>query len=214
MPNRYCPSFMKLTTIMILAGGVMSVASPSVCAMPAQTDQRLTRCLHRASDLPDIAAVESEAWIKKGGGDPAKVCHAFAQFHRGEFQTAAKEFSELAKKREKKNPKQASSLHTQAGLAAMRDNDHKTAEAEFTAALKGEPHDPDIWMDRATLRAATERYWEALADIDKSLDLMPDAPEALQLRGQIRMKLGQDNGAKADFERAKTIKETDAGQKP
>lgn len=177
----------------------------------APADQRLVRCLTRAEEMPDQAAAETTAWLKKGGGDPARVCHAFAQFHRGEFAAAAEEFALLAAKRDKNAPKQAASLHVQAALAAMRVNDHKRAESEFAAAIKLEPHDPDVWVDRATERAATEHYWEALADVNKALELMPDMPEALRLRGQIHLKLGQDNSAKSDFEHAGTVEDTEKG---
>ncbi len=174
-------------------------------AAPDETNQKLTRCLSRAEQMPDQTVAESEYWIKKGGGDAAWLCHAFAQFHRGEYRVAAQEFSEQAQKRNKSDPKKAASMHAQAGLAAMRAGDHKMAEAEYAAAIKLEPHDPDIWIDRATERAATEHYWDALDDINQALEIMPDMPEALRLRAQIRRKLGQDISAKSDFEYAASI---------
>lgn len=178
----------------------------------AETDQNLTRCLHRAEQSPDYAVAEAQAWLKKGGGDQAKVCHAFAQFHRGEFEAAASEFAFLAAKKEKGNPSQSVSFHTQAGLSAMRAGNFKMAEAEYSAALRIEPHDPDIWLDRATLLAGNERYWEALEDVNRALEIMPDMPEAIKLRAQVRTKLGQKSAAISDFEYARSIEEAERSE--
>ncbi|MDD5585855.1 MAG: hypothetical protein PHY92_02725 [Alphaproteobacteria bacterium] len=176
-----------------------------VSANNAQADTKITKCLQRAEQWPDQAAAAAQAWMKNGGGDAARVCYAFAQFHRGEYNSAAQEFGTAAAALERKNRKQAASLHAQAGLAAMRANDRKKADSEYAAALRLEPQDPDIWIDRATARAASEHYWEALDDLNRALTIMPDMPEALRLRGQVRVKLGQDSSAKTDFERAGVI---------
>jgi tetratricopeptide (TPR) repeat protein len=182
---------------------VMAMAA-SLSATP-----QFNHCLQRAEQFPDQAAAESHVWLKKGGGDPARVCHAFAQFHRGEYDGAAQEFAVLAARMEKTDRKRAASLHAQAGLSAMRANDPKMADKEYAAAIKLEPQDPDIWIDRATGHAASEHYWEALDDLNRALDIMPDMPEALRLRAQVRVKLGQDLSAKSDFEAARGVEEAE-----
>jgi len=204
---------MKKTTITLLTYLAWSIPAIAT-AQAAETNQVLTRCLVRAEQLPDQTLAEAENWIKTGGGDSAWVCHAFAQFHRGEFRQAAHEFMALAAKREKKAPKQAAAYYVQAGLAAMRAGDHETAEKAYAAAIKLEPHDPEVWIDRATQRASTEHYWEALSDIDRALDIMPEMPEALRLRAQIRTKLGQDHSAKTDFEHAAAIESAETPAQP
>jgi tetratricopeptide (TPR) repeat protein len=174
----------------------------SASAAPLSPEQKLAQCLKHAEALPDDTIAEAESWLKKDGGDRARTCHAFAQFHRGEYILAAQEFAALAVLRDTKDRKHAASLHAQAGLSYMRADDHKKAESEYTAALRLEKQDPDIWMDRATERASVERYWDAIDDLNHALILMPDMTEALRLRGQAWAKLGQDSNAKLDFERA------------
>jgi Tfp pilus assembly protein PilF len=187
----------------------------SCAATPLRAEERrLPSCLDRAEAAPDAALSEAEAWLKQDGGDKAKLCRAFALFHRGDFAEAGKAFAELAARREESDKKHATSLHAQAGLAYMRANMNKKADAEYGAALRLEPQDSDIWMDRATERAANERFWDAAADLDKALAIMPDMSEALRLRGQIWMKLGLPSRAASDFEAADKIeraaKETSA----
>ena len=169
------------------------------------SDNKLESCLAHAESSPDDAMAEAHSWYKNKGGDSALLCRAFAQFHRGEFAKSAQEFAMLAKKRDKKDHKHAASLHAQSALAYMRSNDHKNSSAEYAAALKLEPQDPEIWMDSATENAATEHYWDAISDLNHALKIMPDMAEALRLRGQAWAKLGQNSNAKADFERASMI---------
>jgi len=168
-------------------------------------DTRLEDCLHRAEKTPDETFAMAESWLKQGGGDKARLCRAFAQFHRGEFKASGDEFAALAAARDTKDPKQAVSLHAQAGLAYMRLEDHKRAEAEYAAALRLEPQDPDIWMDRATERASSEHFWDAIEDLNKALAIMPDMTEALRLRGQVWTKLGLISRARDDFMRAEDL---------
>ena len=186
--------------------------STAVHAEPPR-EQKLTECLQRAEQSPDITLAEADHWLKQGGGDAARLCRAFAQFHRGEFLAAAQAFRELAdstNKKQPRNPKHIAALAAQAGQAYARANDVRNAETAYAAALKFEPQDPDIWLDRATMRADAEHYWDALDDVNKALTLMPDQPEALRLRGQIWTKLGNISNARVDYTRAAVLE----GQQP
>lgn len=187
-----------------LTAFLLLLTSPLPAAALAP-EQKLAQCLKHAEQTPDDGAAEAGAWVKKGGGERARLCRAFAQFHRGEFLSAAQEFQALAQLQVKQNPKQAASLYAQAGLAYARLNDHARAETQYAAALKLEPQDPEIWMDRAVERASAERYWEAIDDLNRALTIMPEMTEALRLRGQAWVKLGQDSKARADFERAELL---------
>jgi len=171
----------------------------------AQPEKRLTDCLKRAAQSPDQAAAEAESWMKKAGGDKARLCRAYAQFHRGEFNVAGAEFAWLASKAGNKDKTYTASLHAKAGLAFSRANDHVNAEAQYTKALKLEPQDPEIWVDRAMERASIERYWDAIEDFNQALTLMPDMTEAIRMRGQAWVKLGQDRKAFEDFQRAQLL---------
>lgn len=176
-------------------------------------DKTLAECLERAEQSPDLALAEADRWLKEGGGDPARLCRAYAQFHRGEYLLAAQAFRALADstyKQQPNNTKHVAALAAQAGLAYARANDVKNAEIAYAAAIKLEAQDPDIWLDRATMRADAERYWDALDDLNRALTLMPDQPQALRLRGQVWTKLGHESNARADFIRAAMLD----GQQP
>lgn len=173
------------------------------------------RCMERAREFPDMGAAQAQQWIKQGGGVAARLCLATAQFHQGEYAAAAKLFAALANERKGAGSRrQVASWYAQAGLAAMRAGDHSLAEQAYTAALKAEPQDPDIWLDRATERASIQHYWDALEDVNRALQMMPDMPEALRLRGQIHAQLAQDATAKQDLSRAAAVEEGERSLQP
>jgi tetratricopeptide (TPR) repeat protein len=181
-----------------------------LCVRPAfatalTPEQKLQACLKKAHDLPDDAAADAAAWEKQGGGNRALLCEAAAQLQRGEFMMAAPEFARLAAVEGASDPERAAFLYAQAGLAYAEANSNKNAEIQYAAALRLEPQDPDIWLDRATARAGDERYWDAIDDINHALKLMPDMAEAYRLRGQVYTKLGLDSNAGYDFAKAEDL---------
>jgi tetratricopeptide (TPR) repeat protein len=174
---------------------------------PSNQQQQMRVCLKKAAALPDIAVVEANKWVKHGGGDAAILCRATAQFHNNEFVKSAEDFTALAK--DQKDAKQSSLLYRQAGLSWHRAENYKNSEEAYTRALSLEQSDPDLWIARATERAAAQHYWDAIDDLDKALDVMPDMPEALRLRGQVWAKLGLEHNAEADFRHAGEVQAED-----
>src|SRR6185312_14308250 len=132
--------------ILVLCGAVFAARAED------GAHEALQLCLKKASDAPDLALAEAENWLKHGGGDAALLCRATAQFHRNEFVKSGDDFATLAAHQE--DTKHASFLYTQAGVAYMRGKDYRKSESEYERALHQEAQDPDIWVDRATERAA------------------------------------------------------------
>jgi len=178
---------------------LMMVVFSVVHADDNKASPSLETCLKKADELPDIAAANAEIWVKNGGGFQAKLCFALAQFKRNEFLDAAQKFSSLALLSRLKNPVMAASLYSQSGLSYMRAMESAEAETAYAEALKLNPGDPEIWVDRATLRTAMEHYWDALNDLNQALKLNPKEAVALRLRGQTWVKLGNRQKAQEDF---------------
>lgn len=193
----------------VLSGGIANTAN----ATPSTTNQKLEACLKKAEELPDIAAANAEYWFKHGGGEDARFCHASAQFNRGEFVLAGRGFASLGSAHDKDDRRHAAQLHARAGLSFMRAYDAKNASKEYGEALTLEQNDPEIWMDRATFRASTEHYWDAISDLNQALKITPDMSEALRLRGQAWMKLGNSKNAGADFLAAEDIEAAELAKK-
>jgi predicted Zn-dependent protease len=204
------PAFAGVTLLILLLTitNIVHAATPALAP-----NQKLEACLKKAEDLPDIAAADAELWFKKGGGENARFCHAAAQFNRGEYTLAGRGFASLAAMHDKNDARHAAQLHARAGLSFMRADDGKNADKEYAAALKLEPDDPEIWMDRATYRASTEHYWDAISDLNHAVKIAPDMSEALRLRGQAWLKLGDTKNADADFIAAEDIEAAEQAKK-
>lgn len=202
--KRFCLASNALAFFVIVVF-FAAVAAPRSVQAAEKTGRKLEKCLKRALRAPDEAVAEAESWMKKGGGDGARLCRAHAQFHRGEYALAAAEFAALAAKVGAGDRVHVTALHVKAGLSYSRANDHVRAEEQYSRALAFESQDPEIWVDRAAERASIERYWDAIDDLNRALTLMPDMTEALRMRGQALMKLGQDRKAWLDFQRAEVL---------
>jgi tetratricopeptide (TPR) repeat protein len=57
-------------------------------------------------------------------------------------------------------------------------------------------------MDRAIARAGMERYWDVIADLDRTVELAPRMAEAWLLRAQAHHVLALDAKSLADVEEA------------
>lgn len=198
-----------MKTVLALIAFVVAEIVFGQTASAGTPERHLEACLKKADDLPDIAFAEAGAWLKAGGGGGARLCRATAQFHRGEFLDAAREFAALAAASDVKDRKHAASLHEEAGLSFMRGNDFKNSEQQYAAAIALEPDEPEVWVDRATERASDEKYWDAIDDLNRALKIMPDNALALRLRGQAWMKLDQETNAVADFAHAQEVEAQD-----
>lgn len=72
---------------------------------------------------------------------------------------------------------------------------------ELSKTIQGNPDDAEARKERATLLSETGMLDDALADVDHVLvDLGLHDADALQLRGSIRMRQGDKDGAFADLQ--------------
>ena len=83
--------------------------------------------------------------------------------------------------------------------AFLQAKDVKNAEARFAAALRLAPANPDSLIGRAQTRMESERYWDALDDLNLVLKKTPDNADALRQRGRAWMHLGNEKNAAEDL---------------
>jgi len=85
---------------------------------------------------------------------------------------------------------------------------HREAISDFDAALKLQPGSVPVLLGRATARRALdtmEEKMQAMTDLDAALELEPRNALALQIRGELRRKLGQPRTAIEDFDAALVV---------
>ncbi|HEY0832389.1 MAG TPA: hypothetical protein VGE72_00660 [Azospirillum sp.] len=183
-------------------------AGAAVAAVDHNAEMRA--CSTLAETRPDAALDSAQVWRERGGGDMAQLCTALALFHKGDFKTAGARFEELAPRLGRDDAKVAASLFGRAGWAWLRAGDQGRAEKAYGEALKRQPDDVDLRIDRAFARAEAERYWDALADLDVAIARAPDRPEAFLYRAAARKALSQHREALNDVARALELKPNDA----
>jgi len=91
------------------------------------------------------------------------------------------------------------------GLCEFALKDYKSAMTDFSTTIELDPNFIDAYLTRAIVFASQEKYAEALPDLDKTIELDPTKPNALTLRGQIRVQTGNKDGACEDFNNAKLL---------
>jgi tetratricopeptide (TPR) repeat protein len=158
-------------------------------------------CLAKAEEAPDFALAEAQRWQRDGGGDDAALCQAMALLLMGEYEQAAKRLDALVPTLTMK-PASKAGLWARAGLAWDKAKQPDRADHAYGQALALTPDDVDLLVDRALSRAGAERYWDAVADLDRAVALAPERAEILVLRATAKRRLAQDGPAADDVEAA------------
>ena len=150
-----------------------------------------TACLKLAERAPDAAFDSALTWEDRGGGDMARLCQAMALFHQGQFQAAATRLEDLVPTLGSNTAEGASSLLARAGWAWLRAGNTDRAERAYGAALERTPRDPELLIDRAFARAEAGRHQDAVADLNRAIELAPNKAEAVPVPGRRLPLAGQ-----------------------
>lgn len=182
----------------VLAALALLVLPPLAQAEDGPVFATRSACVERAEALPDFALAEAKLWERQGGGADARLCQALAQMLRGDWEAAAPMLEASAAELTREPLVARANLWSRAATAWSKLHQNDKAEAALGQALALTPKDTQILMDRAILRAGAERYWDAVADLDKVVTHAPKMAEAWLLRGQAYHVLAQDTKAMSD----------------
>jgi len=193
-----------LAAALLLAAPPAQAQAPGVSQLTPEARRAAERraCAALAARAPDEAIGRALAWERDGGGDHARYCRAMAEFHRGRFADAAAMLEGLAGTLGRGVPDLRAGLLARAGWARFRTGEADRAERLYGEALALSPEDPDLWTDRALIRASAERWWDALADLDRAVALAPDRPGPLVQRARVNRALALEDNALRDVEAA------------
>ncbi len=100
------------------------------------------------------------------------------------------------------NPKSIYAFNNR-GASHQRKGDFARASADYGEVTKLQPKNPDAWAARCWVRAAGGReVQQALSDCNEALKLKADAPDVLDTRGFVNLKLGKMDDAIKDYDAA------------
>ncbi|MBI1775771.1 MAG: hypothetical protein HYR63_10530 [Proteobacteria bacterium] len=140
-------------------------------------------CMTVAAQQPDQAFETAGGWIARGGGPPAQHCQAVALVGLGRYGDAAQKLEALAGDARVKATPLAKAALGQAAQAWLLAGENTRAIAADSAALRLEPNDPDLLVDRSIGYAGAQQYWEAIDDLNRAIELQPKRADAYAFRG-------------------------------
>lgn len=173
-------------------------------ATPDRQAARYADCLSKARISPPTGLAQARAWKSAGGGAPARHCEATALFAAGQFAEAGAALEALAGdlgKSEGESRLRANALG-QAGQAWLLAGETEKARAAVTAALDIAPQNVELLIDRAVIQAGAGRYWEAIDDLNRAIELAPARADAYAFRASAYRRLSSPELAVADADQA------------
>jgi tetratricopeptide (TPR) repeat protein len=135
------------------------------------------QCVAEAETDPRAALARAKQWANAGGGFDANHCAAMALFDMKQYAEAARTFERLARAMDAEGLVEQARIFDQAGQAWLVASEPVSAKADFDAALRLTPSDPDLLIDRAEALAAAKEYWRAIDDLNRASDLAPKKAE-------------------------------------
>ena len=191
----------------LLAGAASSsfaAAAPAGGLGPA-VEKRYRSCMDTVASNAPRALDDARAWVKAGGGDPAKHCAAAAEMVLGRYGEAAETLVSLAKEGGSEiasNPVLRASLWGQAAHAFLSADQPQQAETAAAAGSALVPRDPGLLVLHARALAAQERYADAILDLNRAITLDPTLTEAYVFRASALRQQGSLDPAVADLDKA------------
>ena len=185
------------------ATGAAAAGKPNGAA--AEAAGRYGVCMSLARKDPERARFSAVAWRDGGGGDPARHCLAVALLGLGHYQEAARRLEELARSAGSKARGLRGELLAQAANAWLIAGQPEAAYAVQSAALVARPDDIELLIDRAISLASTARFWEAIDDLNRALELDPRRVDALVFRATAYRRVDSLELAQEDVGRALAV---------
>ncbi len=185
--------------VLFMAGNAVA---EGLAAHGTEAGRRYTACMLLARKDAGQAQSAARDWHAKGGGVPAMHCLSVALLSLGYYAQAAENMEALARGDHKLSAALRSDLYGQAGNAWNIAGKPGRALRAQSAALKLKPDDADLLIDRGITLAGSARYWDALDDLNRALEIAPGRVEALVFRAAAWRKLGSLELAEEDIDRA------------
>ena len=206
---------MMPSPIRAVCAAVLALGAPAQAGGERPSDRaRYQACVGLAEADAARAEAEARAFLRAGGGLPARHCLALAQLAAGRPAEAAATLAEAAAAAEARRHAYAADLWAQAGNAAFLAGDLALARAHLDRAVAGAgPFSPKrtagFRIDRARVLAELGDPAGARADLDEAIRLAPEDPVAWMLSAALSRRQGDIGRAAAAIERATALAGSD-----
>lgn len=183
---------------------LLALAAPAQAGELIDNRQEYVNCLALARQDASTAYEHAVGWQGLGGGEAAQHCQAVALMYLGKHDEAAWRLERLAET-SKQPPQRRAEMLAQAAQAQLMMDRLSQANADLGAAIKLDPSNPDLYVDRSVILFGSGNYGEAIADLDQAILISPRKAEAYALRAAAKRFQDQVDPALADAEKAVTL---------
>ena len=198
------PRTRAIAAAAFMMGLVAAMAAHGQSVKSAQA-ARYAKCMALARGDPDSGHESARTWRDDGGGVAAHHCMAVALLGLGHYAKAAQMLRQLADGAAAKGSEFQFELLSQSANAWLIAGRPMAAYKVQTEALKGRPNDIELLIDRSISLASTEKYWLAIDDLNRALDIDPKRLDALIFRASAYRRLETLELAEEDISRAIAI---------
>ncbi|MEM9668391.1 MAG: tetratricopeptide repeat protein [Pseudomonadota bacterium] len=188
-------------TISVILVTLMGQSSAADAGRIAEAE-RLGACLAKIKEDPEEAYEDALAWVGEGGRPFARACTAEALLELGHYEEAAIRLEDLANAEGSGSLSQRVVYLTKSGNAWLVAGQPEAALVTLNNALRLNPRDVNLRVDRAVALMALERWQEAEEDLSDALVSLINPGEAYRLRAETRLNLGNLDGAREDVTKA------------
>ncbi|HEY1793107.1 MAG TPA: S41 family peptidase [Opitutaceae bacterium] len=187
-------AMLALATL-VAAAGTAFAADPPAAPGASQEPQPFTE----PSLLGDKPAYLAQPQAPYDPANDPDLKAGQAAFAAGDYSTAARDFDTVLQN----FPNNYLALVGRAAVYVVT-KDNARAEAEYKAALgaAGPGNRRIVLVAMSHFHAATRKYDQALADIDRCLAAEPNSAQLVDMRGQVHDEAGHEEKAYADFTEA------------
>jgi len=174
-------------SLIALAAGTVLMMQTAGAELAKAEDARLEACVDKIESDPENAYEDGLAWTFEGNRPGARQCTALALIALGNLESGAQKLQALATAPDGGSMEQRALYLSQAGHAWLQAGAPEAAIVSFSDGLKFAPGTTDLLLDRATAYIITEKWDEALSDLDFALANSPGDPTGHQLRAEVHL---------------------------
>ena len=195
---------MVFPRITVAIGAAVVALLPALPAGGQEIDhaEQYAACMQLTQIDPEDAFEAALAWESKGGGDAARHCGNVALVGLGQYEKAAQRLEALAQTMADSPNHLRADVLAQAAQAWLLQGDVERSYKVLSAALKLDPDNVELLIDRSVALAAASSYWDAIDDLNRAEDLAPEREDILVFRATAYRYLDANELALADVNRA------------
>lgn len=189
---------MKTRIVPYLALALAAALSTGAAAQSIDPRREYHACMVEARANPKAGFDRAVHWLGLGGGDAARHCQGVALIGMGQHAEGARRIEALAQDVRAESGFRAE-LFAQAAQGWMLAGNAQQAEALLTAAIKLDPNDMELRLDRSQALAQRGDFAGAIADLTAVLAQDATKVDALVFRASAYRQTGKTDLASADL---------------